>query len=147
MSQAFLRVYESGVVSGSLDEVWKLIGSFCNVPLWHPAVKESIIEEFQADNKIGSVRKITFYEGEPVRERLLAYDELNHSYTYTVVEGLPLENYISTIRLLPVTENNHTFVEWKSEFYCAPDNKEMLEGMAKGVYTSGIASLKRAFQK
>ncbi|KAL9649626.1 hypothetical protein ABK040_003303 [Willaertia magna] len=147
MSQVFLRVYESGVVSASLDEVWTLIGSFCNVPLWQSAIKESIIEDFQSDNKIGSVRKIAFYEGEPVREKLLAYDELNHSYTYSVEEGLPLENYISTIRILPVTESNHTFVEWKSEFYCAPENKEKLEGMVKGVYTSGIASLKKAFQQ
>ncbi|KAL9656221.1 hypothetical protein ABK040_007837 [Willaertia magna] len=148
MSKELLRFYESGVVSGSLDEVWKIVGSFNNLPAWHSEIKGSIIEDNQSDNKIGCIRNLTLTQGgESVREKLLAFDELNHSYTYTILSGLPFENYISTLRLLPITESNQTFVDWKTEFYCIPEEKEQCTAIAKGVYTSGIASLKKVFQK
>jgi hypothetical protein len=45
---------------------------------------------------------------------LLALSDVKHLCTYTILESpLPLENYVATLRLVPVTDGNRTYAVWK----------------------------------
>ncbi len=82
-------------------------------------------------------------------ETLLALSDLEHSYTYTIVESpLPLTNYIATIRLLPITDGNQTYIEWTAEFNCSPEAEEnLVKTIGDGVFQGGFNSLKLVVEK
>ena len=43
------------------------------------------------------------------------------SCTYSILESpMGVENYVATLRLIPVTEGDLTFAEWTAEFDAAP---------------------------
>ncbi|MCH7622136.1 MAG: SRPBCC family protein [Chloroflexi bacterium] len=98
----------------------------------------------QPADRIGCVRRLTLEDGAVIREELLAFSDEERSCTYSILESpLPLENYISTLRLLPVTNGDRTFSQWSSEFDTAPENEAEFCGLfADGVYQGGFDNLK-----
>ena len=59
---------------------------------------------------------------------------------------MPLEEYIATLRLTPVTEGERTFIEWSAEFTCAPEDEEdLVGGIGADVFQTGFDALKRHF--
>lgn len=129
-----------------IEDVWGLVNSFNGLSLWHDGVKESRIEDEKGDNTIGGVRNVSLKETtDSVRELLLAYDHLNHSYTYSMLSGMPLKNYVATMVLFPITETNQTLFVTKSEFVCPINEREQWEQFVSGIYRRGFASLQSKF--
>ena len=57
-----------------------------------------------------------------------------------------LTNYVATLRLTPITDQDRTFIEWSADFDCAPDKEgELLSNIGGGVFQGGFDALKRAF--
>ncbi len=77
--------------------------------------------ESGAPTEVGSIRVLDIVDGTQFRETLLAHSDLEHYYTYDIIESaLSCQNYIATHRLIEITEGNKTLSYWAGDFDCDP---------------------------
>ena len=119
------RVYVSAVMDVTIDEAWKVLRDFNALPAYHRFFKDSYIEDDWPADRIGCVRNFKTKEGDDyIREQLLSLSDREHLCCYTIIEAsIPLWNYVSEMRLRPVTESQQTFGEWWAEFDGPPDQE------------------------
>ena len=143
------KVYASAVIPAPASAVWEVIRDFNALPKWTPFVAESRIEQNTASDKVGCVRNFRLKNGGRIRERLLALSDYEMSCTYSILESpMGVENYIATLRLIPVTESDHAFAEWSAEFDAAPDREDALvEDIRHNVFAAGLGALKTRFAR
>lgn len=141
------EIYESSILASPAIRVWQAIRDFNALPQWHEAIAESRIEGNVPADKIGCVRAFTLKDGGFLREKLLALSDYDLSYSYSVLESpMPIENYVATLSLIPVTDGDRCFIEWKAEFDCPPQHtEELLDAIGRGVFRLGFESLKKRF--
>ena len=141
------RVFTSSVIGASSDKVWARIRDFNGLPTWHPAIRESRIEDGEPADKVGCVRDFYLQNGDRIRERLLGLSDHDLFCTYAILESpMGVENYIATLRLTPITDGDRTFAEWSAEFDCPPEREaDLVELIGNGVFQGGFDSLKRHF--
>ncbi|HKW83027.1 MAG TPA: SRPBCC family protein [Burkholderiaceae bacterium] len=142
------KVYVSTVVNAPRAQVWQRVRDFNGLPAWHPGVADSRIEGDEPSDRPGCVRAFRFHSGNLVRERLLGLCDHTTSCRYTIVEtALPVQNYIATLRLLPITDGDRTFVEWSADFDCPPDSQaDVADRLGNAVFGRGLAGLRASFE-
>jgi hypothetical protein len=141
------KVYASIVISASASAVWAVVRDFNALPKWTPFVEESRIEQGVPSDKVGCVRNFRLKNGGRIRERLLALSDYDMSCVYSILESpMGVENYVATLRLVPVTESDQTFAEWSAEFDAAPDRENALvDDIGRNVFAAGLSALKARF--
>ncbi|MEM8811734.1 MAG: SRPBCC family protein [Pseudomonadota bacterium] len=139
------RVYVSSVIDVAADKVWERVRDFNALPRWHPAIRESRIENGEPSDKVGCIRDFRLQNGDRIREQLLGLSDYDFFCTYSILESpMPLTDYIATLRLTPITDGDRTFAEWSAEFDCAPEAADELVGnIGQNVFQAGFDSLKR----
>ena len=112
---------------------------------WHEAVESSRIEGGERADQVGCVRNFSLRDGNHIREQLLTLSDTEHRSTYCIVEAtLPLQHYVATVTLKPVTDGNRTFWRWESTFSAPPGReRELADRVARGVYEAGFECLRR----
>ena len=142
------RVTRSTVLDAPLERVWAVIRDFNSHDQWHAAVGSSRIEGSDKSDQVGCVRSFTLKDGNRIREQLLALDEREHKSTYCIVEAtVPLQRYVASITLKPVTDGQRTFWLWESSFDTPPGmERELRDLVAQGVYEAGFENLRRHLQ-
>jgi len=143
------KVYASIVITAPANAVWDVIRDFNALPKWTPFVAESRIEQNAASDKVGCIRNFRLKNGGRIRERLLALSDYEMFCTYSILESpMGVENYLATLRLIPVTEGDHTFAEWSAEFDASPDREAALvEDIGRNVFAAGLGALKAKFSR
>lgn len=141
------RVYASSVVSASAARVWARVRDFNGLPNWHPAIAESRIENGEPADKVGCIRSFSLRNGDRLREQMLGLSDYDMFCTYSILDSpMPLTNYVATLRLTPITDQDRTFIEWSADFDCAPDKEgELVSNIGGNVFQTGFDALKRAF--
>jgi hypothetical protein len=115
------------VIEAPADAVWAQIRDFNGLPKWTPFVAESRIEGGLAADKVGCIRNFRLKDGGVIREQLLTLSDYDFQCSYAILESpMGVENYVSTLKLTPVTDGNRTFAEWWAEFECAPERERAL---------------------
>jgi len=139
------RVYVSSVIEAPAARVWERVRDFNGLPRWHPAIRDSRIENGEPADRVGCVRDFHLQNGDRIRERLLALSDYDYFCTYSILESpMPLTGYVATLRLTPVTDGNRSFAEWTAEFDCAAEQAEELVGnIGQNVFQAGFNALKR----
>ena len=113
-----MKVFRSMVLEGSIHTVWQAVRSFDGVVNWNPGVTSARMEKGNPTEP-GGIRHLDIVDGTVFREVLLALSDREYSYTYGIVEGpLPVRNYISTHRFLPITDTGQTIGIWEGWFDC-----------------------------
>ena len=142
------RVYTSSVIPAPAERVWERVRDFNGLPRWHPAIRESRIENAEPADKVGCIRDFRLQNGDRIREQLLGLSDYDYFCTYSILESpMPLTDYVATLRLTPVTDGNRTFAEWSAEFECALDVADDLVGnIGQNVFQAGFDALKRHFE-
>ena len=143
------KVFTSSVINASIDKVWDKIRDFNALPDWHPAIADSTIENGEPSDKIGCIRNFNLQDdGGNIREQLLSLSDTDRSCTYSILESpMGVEDYIATLRLVPVTDGNRTYAEWTAEFGCAPEEEEELVNfVGAAVFQGGFDSLKSGLE-
>jgi hypothetical protein len=137
------EVYVSAIIDASLEKVWEVIRDFNALPHWHPLVATSRIEDDRPADAIGCIRNFQVAgSGETIREQLLALSEVEHFYTYSILESpLPVKDYVATLRLRRITTTGQTFAEWQSKFETPPGDEELGCDLVKNIYEGGLASI------
>lgn len=140
-------VYVSSVIDASSEKVWERIRDFNALPVWHPRIRDSRIEESLPSDKIGCIRNFNLQNGDKIREQLLGLSDYDKFYTYSILESpMPLSDYIATIRLTPVTDGERSFIEWSADFECSEtDEADLVNGISNNVFQGGFDALKRYF--
>jgi hypothetical protein len=140
------RVYVSSVIDAPAAKVWERVRDFNALPRWHPAIRDSRIENGEPSDRVGCIRDFHLQNGDRIREKLLGLSDYDYFCTYSILESpMPLTDYVATLRLTPVTDGDRTFAEWTAEFDCAPEAAADLVGnIGANVFQAGFNALKRA---
>ncbi len=141
------RVYTSSVIDAPSAEVWSRVRDFNALPRWHPAIRESRIEDGEPSDKVGCIRDFRLQNGDRIREQLLGLSDYDLFCTYSILESpMALTDYIATLRLTPITDGDRTFAEWSAEFECGTDvEEELVSNIGSNVFQGGFDALKRHF--
>jgi hypothetical protein len=142
-----IQVYTSSVIDATADDVWARIRDFNALPIWHPSIADSRIENNQPSDRIGCVRYFHLRDGGLIRERLLALSDYDFTCSYSILESpMGVENYVATLKLTPITDGGRCFAEWSAEFDCAASREaELSQLIGQGVFQVGFDALKRYF--
>ena len=144
-----VRVYVSSVIDAAADTVWSRIRDFNALPLWHPGIADSRIENSEPSDRVGCIRHFHTRDGGLIRERLLALSDYDYSCSYEILESpMGVAEYVATLKLTPVTDGNRSFAEWSAEFECAEGReRELTQHIGDGVFMGGLEALKRHFSR
>ncbi len=142
------QVFTSSVIDAPLEVVWDRIRDFNGLPTWNPSVVESHIEEGLSSATVGCVRNFTLADGGKLREKLLALSDSPCSCTYSILSSpMPVEDYVATLRCLPITDGKRTYVEWSAEFRCpAEEEAGLVEGIGQGVFQASFDRLRELLE-
>jgi hypothetical protein len=128
----------SKTVPASPERVWELIGGFGSLPDWLPFITESILVEG------GRVRRLKSSDGGEITERLVAFSETEHSYSYAIVQApFPVAGYIATLRVHSVAGHDDLAeVQWSGRFTPtgAATEQEVVD-LFTGIFRDGLDAL------
>jgi len=143
------HVYHSAVLDADADTAWAVVrdvlqiveiglsGAVENVR-WK---KGSSVEEVPA-----RYRFTLSPAGDVVNEEVVARSERDRSLTYrSIGQVLSIVDYVATYRVLPVTNDSRSFIEWSREFRVVEDAApDFLEGFLP-LLEQEIAAVKAYF--
>jgi hypothetical protein len=124
---------------GLPPEVWALVGEFCAIQNWHPAVAKC------EETKEGDVtfRTLTLKDGGKIKEKLTGTEAT--AYTYEIVESpLPVKNYKSKLWLEVDDEPDRTIIYWQSDFDANGKSDEEAKKIMTGILGDGVKGIKKA---
>ena len=138
------KVVRSTVLDVPVEVAWPEIRDFNGHERWHPAIASSRIERGEPVDRVGCVRAFRLEDGGELRERLLTLSDLEMTYSYCLMETpIPLLNYVSHVRLTPVTDGNRTFWEWESRFDTPRGReRELADLVGGGIYEAGFEAMR-----
>jgi hypothetical protein len=141
------KVFVSTVVDAPAAQVWAVIRDFNGLPSWTPFAAESRIEQNAKADQVGCIRNFRLRDGGVIRERLLALSDYDFAVTYAILESpMAVEDYVATLRLIPVTDGDRSYVEWTAEFNCRPEReRELTDQIGRNVFAAGLRALQARF--
>ena len=139
-----VKVTRSTVINAPISAVWNVLRNFNDHDRWHPAVRQSHIENSLYADQVGAIRNFQLTGGERVREQLLTLSDQKHSFRYRIIESdVPLQNYTAEVSLRSVTDRDRTFWSWSSRFETpAGLEQDMTNLVAEGVYEAGFEAVR-----
>ena len=136
----------SSVVNAPAEKVWAIIRRFDAVVDWLPFVKSSPIEDGGDPTRVGCIRVLTQTDGEVFREVLVALSVAERSYSYTFVSSpVPVRNHQTTLRVLPITDGDRSYVEWSSRFDIDPKYEAQFVDLMNRNFLAGLRNLAEKF--
>lgn len=128
------------------ERVWRRIADYNRWWEWLPQVADSQMENDTATSAaVGAVRRVGDWDAPRVREELLGLDETRWILSYGVAAWpqwrFPARNYVATSRVIPLTEQVGTVVDWSSRFDCDQGDEEQLIERFQGLYRSFLDGL------
>ncbi len=143
------RSYASTTVEASADAVWQVVRDFDGLPQWHPGIATSSIEGGRPADAVGCVRYLTMPDEAVVREQLVDLDDVARSYAYEILEGpFPVRKYRATVRVIPITADDTSFVEWYADYDAdAADEAQLDKTFSRGVFGAGLKALRAHFER
>jgi hypothetical protein len=140
------RVFVSSVVDATAEKVWAAIRPFDAVADWLPFVKSSPIEDGGDPTRVGCIRVLTQTDGEVFREVLVALSDTERFYSYTFATSpVPVRNHRTTLKVLPITDGQRSYVEWSSRFDIDPEYEAQLVDLMNQNFLTGLRSLAGIF--
>ena len=139
-----VAVTRSTVLDHPAEAVWEVIRDFNGHEWWHPAIATSQIERRQPADVVGCVRRFALPDGGELRERLLTLSDADMAYSYCLMETpVPLLNYVSHVRVLPVTDGDRAVWVWESRFD-VPEGREaeLAELVGESIYQAGFDAIR-----
>jgi hypothetical protein len=140
-----VKVVKSTILNAPTDYVWQLLRDFNGHDQWHPAVATSQIERNRESDRIGCVRRFKLNDGSELREQLLALSDMEQTYSYCLLDTpVPLFNYVSHVRLFPVTDTDRTYWEWEGRFDTRAGEELAMETLVgDDIYVAGFHALQK----
>lgn len=143
-----VKVKCSTIIDHPTESVWNILRDFNGHDHWHPAIATSQIERSRDSDSIGCIRKFRLQDGSELREQLLALSDAEQSYSYCLLDTpVPLFNYVSHVRLFPVTDMDGTYWEWEGRFNTIDNREDELKQMVSiDIYQAGFTAIRSYLQ-
>ncbi|MEP7209797.1 MAG: SRPBCC family protein [Alphaproteobacteria bacterium] len=130
-------------VKGEPAQVWAMIGAYCAIKDWHPAIGKCT-----EDGKRPTTRTLVTKDGAATFIELqTARDDAKQRYSYTFTSApVPVTHYSSTFRVTAKATGVST-VTWSGAY--TPDagkEKDASDALA-GIYESGLAAIQARLAK
>jgi Polyketide cyclase / dehydrase and lipid transport len=137
--------YYSRTLPVPVDVVWDTVADFHGLAEWIERIVQITPEGGDGPGVVGSVRRITLADGRVVGERLVAYDPNGRTYSYEFASEhpFPVRSYRATVRLLPIIEDDTTFMEWFGEYDCDAADEQSCRDQFLDRYRAFCADLAR----
>lgn len=144
-----VKVIRSTIVAAPIEAVWDVLRDFNGHDRWHPAVASSQIERGRDADRVGCIRRFKLQDGAELREQLLTLSDAETAYSYCLLDTpIPLFNYVSHVRLIPVTDADHTFWHWEGRFDAPRGRADELGSMVgTEIYEAGFGAIKALMQE
>lgn len=131
------EVKKSGQATGTPADVWAVVGDFCAIKDWHPAVVECDEMEEVGD----TYRVLTLGDGGKIKEKLT--NKGDTTYSYEIIESpLPVQNYAATLTVSEDDGDDIAEVVWVAEFDPADGVEEAKAvEVISGIFDAGIEGI------
>jgi 8-hydroxy-5-deazaflavin:NADPH oxidoreductase len=131
-------------VAAPIDILWSEVSNFSNLSRWHPDVASAELLDNATGTQPGNIRLLTLRNGMQLKEKLLAIDPAQHSYSYTVLDGqLPLSAHSSTLTMTSLGSDT-TQITWTASFQAdATVAGELASSIRSDVIELGIEGLRK----
>ena len=139
------KCYNSIVIDAPCEKVWQTIHDFHDLGWAAGVVTDVKVKGDLKGDQIGAKRIIN----DVFHETLLSLDEESRTFSYSIDDGpAPLAtgtvtNYVGSVAVLPVTEDDTTFVEWQSTYESANDGE--IADFCNPIYVALLAAMKEHF--
>eukprot|EP01114_Cavostelium_apophysatum_P016119 TRINITY_DN4533_c0_g1_i1.p1 TRINITY_DN4533_c0_g1~~TRINITY_DN4533_c0_g1_i1.p1 ORF type:complete len:167 (-),score=32.20 TRINITY_DN4533_c0_g1_i1:72-512(-) len=123
------RAVASAIFPLPIDQVWQQLRDFTFPGKLISTIESCTINENKSPDSVGAIRVTTWKSGEIRKDRLIALSDQYRNVTWELVEANhETESLaaITTIRLVRVTELNHTLVEWSCDYSADVSNDFVL---------------------
>jgi len=136
------KVEVSETVAAPAARVWALLRDFGGIAKWAGPMLQNVEVE---GSGIGAVRRVGLPGGLSLAERLEAFDDQGRSLSYSIVEKspIPVKKYLAKMKVVE-SGPNACRLDWSSTFEPDGASEEQAQTMIRGVYTGGIAGIRKA---
>lgn len=129
---------KTATVAADAEKVWRVIGDFCGIEDWHPAIESCALDK--TDPKM---RTLTLKGGGTIVEKQTARDDKKMSYSYQIVESpLPVANYSSTIKV--AKSGSGAKVTWTGKYKAKGAPAAKAKETIDGIYEAGLKGIETA---
>ena len=123
---------------GLPQQIWEVVGGFCAIKSWHPAVADCV-EEKEGDVVF---RTLTLKDGGKIKEKLTGTED--QAYTYEIVEGpLPVKHYKSKLWLEVDDEPDRSVIYWQSDFDANGASDDEAKQRITTILGDGVKGIKK----
>lgn len=132
-----LEVKKRREAPGTPADVWAMVGEFCAIKDWHPAVADCV-EETEGDVVF---RTLTLKDGGKIKEKLT--EKSDTSYSYEMLDTpLPVKNYKATLRIGEDDEENRVEIVWQATFDAEGASDDDAKKKITGILNDGVGGIK-----
>ena len=138
------KVHVRDAFDAPIDAVWSYFRDFGGVGKWGGGMVKSCTVEGEG---VGAVRTIALAQGNPIRERLVQFDDSDRSFSYAIIgpRDLPVADYVGSVKLR-ADGSKRTTIDWIGTFDPAGAPEPDVLRMIEGIYRGGIAAIKAALR-
>ena len=139
------KCYNSATVGAPSDRVWNALKDFHEMP-WATDVITKLEKVGTQDGSTPGAKRIL---NDLFHETLLSMDDNKMEFTYSIDDGPgpvakdAVRNYVVTVTVRPVTNDNTAFVEWQSTYESS--NDKAVGDFCDPVYQALLSALKAHF--
>ncbi len=138
------KTYQTAVINAPVDRVWSRIRNFHDLSWGSAVVEKCEAVGKKPGDQVGAGRILN----DAFHETLVEFSELNRSFKYSIDDGPApvskndVKDYIGSVRLIPITDNDTCLIEWSSSWESATDDACEF---CHNIYVALIDELKKAF--
>lgn len=137
--------YNSVVIEATPDKVWSVLKNFHDLSWAKNVISKVAIIGDKSSEEIGAKRILN----DAFHETLLSLDNKARKFTYSIDDGPAVvskdnvEGYIGEVTVLPISENNTSFVVWSSDWKSAKEDG--IADFCNPIYHAILQDLKNHF--
>jgi hypothetical protein len=136
-----MNAYYSTVFEQTAEQVWQAIRDFGDYT-WAAGVSESRVEDGKPGDAVGAIRSF-HVDGMHLQQRLLAHSDSERFCTYGSCAPLgTLRDYEGTIRVTPIVDGDHAFLEWRVAYDCSDETRDEWSTFFADSFPKWLATLR-----
>lgn len=140
------KCYNSTVINAPIEKVWAAIRNFHELSWGATVIAKVDAVGDKKGTEVGAKRILN----DAFHETLVSLDDDAFTFAYSIDDGpepvskASVTNYVGVVKLSPVTDSNHTFIEWRASYESAIASE--IGNFCNPLYRALLASLKASLE-